>query len=55
MRITLQVVWIKYKELFIKGGYSKKQFKEDCVSYLNQSIQIEKNGKNTVKKIKKVI
>lgn len=45
MRITLQVVWIKYKELFIKGGYSKKQFKEDCVSYLNQSIQIEKNGK----------
>ena len=45
MRITLQVVWIKYKELFIKGGYSKKQFKEDSVSYLNQSIQIEKNGK----------
>lgn len=45
MRITLQVVWIKYKKLFIKGGYSKKQFKEDSVSYLNQSIQIEKNGK----------
>ena len=45
MRITLQVVWIKYKKLFIKGGYSKKQFKTDSISYLNQSIQIEKSGK----------
>lgn len=45
MCVTLQVVWMKYKDLFIKGGYSKKQFKLDCISYLKQSIQIEKSGK----------
>lgn len=43
--MSLQVVWMKYKGLFVKGGYSKKQFQLDSLSYLNQSIQIEKNGK----------
>ena len=41
-------IWLikkKQKDLFIKGEYSKKQFKADCLSYLSQSIQIEKNGK----------
>lgn len=45
MKATVFVVWHKYKELFIKGAYSHKKFKNDCMEYLNESIYIEKTGK----------
>ena len=44
MRITLNVVWIKYKDLFEKGNYSKEIFKKESLEYLKQSIDIEKRG-----------
>lgn len=45
MRGTCFVVWHKYKDLFVKGEYSYKKFKNDCMEYLQESIYIEKNGK----------
>lgn len=45
MNATSSVVWKKYKDVFIKAGYTKKDFKENCRFYLNQSILIEKTGK----------
>lgn len=45
MRITLNVVWVKYKDLFRNGNYTKKTFRNDCLEYLKQSIDIEKAGK----------
>ena len=42
MSVTSSVVWKKYKDVFIKAGYTKKDFKENCKFYLNQSISIEK-------------
>ena len=44
MSITSSVVWIKYKKVIKKGGYTKKLFKENCMFYLNESITIEKTG-----------
>lgn len=44
MRITLIIVWFKYKKLFIKGNYSKKILKNDSLEYLKQSIKIEETG-----------
>lgn len=44
MCITSSVVWLKYKNVFEKGGYTKKFFKENCKFYLNESIAIEKTG-----------
>lgn len=45
MRITVFVVWVSYKELFVKGGYTYKIFKGHCMEYLRESIYIEKTGK----------
>lgn len=45
MRITLFVVWHRYKEVFLKGEYPYRKFKADCLAYLKQSIEIEKRGK----------
>lgn len=45
MRGTCFIVWNKYRDLFIKGDYSYKKFKNDCMEYLNESVYIEKNGK----------
>lgn len=42
MSVTSSVVWKKYKDVFIKAGYTKKDFKDNCKFYLNQSISIEK-------------
>lgn len=42
MSVTSSVVWKKYKDVFVKAGYTKKDFKENCKFYLNQSITIEK-------------
>lgn len=42
MSVTSSVVWKKYKDVFIKAEYTKKDFKENCKFYLNQSISIEK-------------
>ena len=44
MRVTAFVVWHKYKEVFIKGGYAYKEFKSHCMEYLVESIQIEMLG-----------
>lgn len=44
MRVTVWVVWHKYKELFKKGEYPYKKFKEHCIEYLKESIYIEKKG-----------
>ena len=49
MRITLNVVWIKYKDLFEKGNYSKEIFKKDSLEYLKQSIDIDKTGELILK------
>ncbi|MDE5995649.1 MAG: hypothetical protein K2G56_01890 [Eubacterium sp.] len=45
MSITSSVVWLKYKKVFEKGGYTKKLFKENCRFYLNESIAIEITGR----------
>lgn len=42
MAATSSVVWKKYKDVFIKAGYTRKDFKGNCRYYLNQSILIEK-------------
>lgn len=42
MSVTSSVVWKKYKDVFIKAEYTKKDFKENCRFYLNQSISMEK-------------
>lgn len=44
MRVTVFVVWHKYKNLFIKGGYKYKKFKKYSIEYLKESINIEKTG-----------
>lgn len=44
MKITCFVVWHQYRDLFIKGEYSYKRFKKDCLEYLQESIYIEKAG-----------
>lgn len=44
MKVTSSVVFHQYKELFLKGGYDKIKFKKDCMSYLKQSIEIERSG-----------
>lgn len=44
MRITVFVVWNKYKQVFIKGNYTYKKFKEYSMEYLEESIHIEKTG-----------
>lgn len=45
MRITSFTVWILYKDLFQKGGYTRQIFTKHCMAYLDESIYIEKNGK----------
>jgi len=45
MKITVFVVWNKYKKLFIKGNYTYKKFKMHSMEYLSESINIEKMGK----------
>ncbi len=45
MRITLMVVWAKYKDLFLKGGYTYPILKKHCLEYLDESIAIEKTGR----------
>ena len=42
MSVTSSVVWKKYNDVFVNAGYTKKDFKENCKFYLNQSISIEK-------------
>lgn len=42
MSVTSSVVWKKYMDVFVKSGYTKKDFKDNCKFYLNQSISIEK-------------
>ena len=44
MKITVFVVWNKYKKLFIKGSFSYKKFKQYSMEYLKESISIEKTG-----------
>lgn len=44
MKVTVFVVWHKYKELFIKGNYEYKKFKKYSLKYLDESIDIEKTG-----------
>lgn len=44
MRLTVFVVWHKYKELFIKGNFEYKKFKKYSIEYLKESINIEKTG-----------
>ena len=44
MNGTVFVVWHKYKELFIKGGFEYKKFKKYSLEYLSESINIEKTG-----------
>lgn len=44
MGITAFVVWHKYKELFLRGGYPYQTFKEHCFAYLTESIRIERTG-----------
>lgn len=44
MRTTAFVVWHKYRNLFLKGDYSYKKFKDNCLEYLRESIQIQKTG-----------
>ena len=44
MKVTLFIVWNKYKNLFIRGEYQYKRFKKHCMEYLEESIYIEKNG-----------
>lgn len=45
MKVTVFVVWHKYKKVFIKGEYSYKKFKQDSLEYLDESIEIEKSRK----------
>lgn len=45
MKVTVFVVWHKYKELFLKGDYEYKKFKKYSLEYLKESIDIEKTGK----------
>ncbi len=45
MNLTVFVVGHKFKNLFLKGGYSYKEFKNHCREYLEESISIEKTGK----------
>lgn len=45
MSVTSSIVWREYKGVFIKSGYTRKLFKDNCRFYLNQSILIEKTGK----------
>lgn len=44
MSVTSSVVWMKYKKVFVKGGFTKKLFKDNCRCYINESIAIEKTG-----------
>lgn len=44
MRSTVFVVWHKYKALFLRGNYPYKKFKNHCMEYLKESIQIENTG-----------
>ena len=44
MKVTVLVVWIRYKDLFIHGNYTYHIFKQHCKEYLNESIHIEKTG-----------
>ena len=45
MRCTVLVVGHKYKKLFLKGGYTYKDFKKNSLEYLDESIYIENYGK----------
>lgn len=45
MKVTIFVVWHKYKELFVNGNYEYKKFKKYSIEYLKESIYIEKTGK----------
>lgn len=44
MKVTSSIVFNKYKDVFLKGGYDKVKFKQEAISYLEQSIKIEKEG-----------
>ena len=44
MKVTVYVVWHKYKKLFIEGNYEYKKFKKYSLEYLKESINIEKTG-----------
>ena len=44
MKVTVYVVWHKYKKLFIEGKYEYKKFKKYSLEYLKESINIEKTG-----------
>ena len=39
------VVWTKYKDMFLKGGYTYPILKKQCLEYLDESIAIEKTGR----------
>lgn len=44
MNLTVFVIGHKFDNLFLKGGYSFKEFKNHCKEYLKESISIEKTG-----------
>ncbi|GFI62229.1 hypothetical protein IMSAG049_01405 [Clostridiales bacterium] len=44
MSATAYVVWVEYRNLFVKGNFTYKKFKKHCNEYLKESICIEKTG-----------
>ena len=44
MEVTMTVVWLSLKDVFLTGGYSYHRLAADCLGYLRQSIKIEKDG-----------
>lgn len=44
MEITMTVVWLSMKNVFLAGGYSYRRLAADCLGYLNQSIKITESG-----------
>lgn len=45
MNVVLTVVWLRYRELFRRGGYSYVRFSRDCNSCLMDSVRIAKFGR----------
>lgn len=43
MEVTMSVVWGSMRNVFRAGGYSFKRYAGDCLGYLKQSIEIEKD------------
>lgn len=44
MNTVLSLVWMKYRELFRRGGYSYVRFSRDCNSCLMESMRIARFG-----------